>query len=510
MSLAVAHTRAQIGLEAPAVQVEVLTAGGLPAFQIVGLPEAAVRESRDRVRGALQRCGFQMPDGRITVNLAPADLPKVGARFDLPIALGVLAASGQIPGEALQGVCCAGELALSGALRPIHGALSLVQHAHAAGERILLPAENAAEAGLLAEAEVYAADHLLGVTAHLRGHARLSRVPGTELQMRQHTTSVDLRQVRGQAHARRALEIAAAGGHNLLMLGPPGTGKTLLASCVPGILPPLAADEAMEVAAIQSISNEGVDFRHWGQRPYRAPHHTASSIALIGGGAQPRPGEISLAHRGVLFLDELPEFPRHTLEVLREPLESGRAVIARAKQSTSYPAEFQLVAAMNPCPCGYLGDPSGKCHCTPEAVTRYRGRISGPLLDRMDLHVDVPRVPHVELLKAKGDGEDSATVRARVVAARALQYARSGVANARLDPQQLEAVAQLNGEGRAFLQRAMERLHLSARAYHRILRVARSIADLAALQQNATPPLLLPLRALQEALGFRSLDRGSG
>ncbi len=509
MSLAVVHTRAQLGLDAPGIQVEVLTAGGLPAFQIVGLPEAAVRESRDRVRGALQRCGFQMPDGRITVNLAPADLPKVGARFDLPIALGVLAASGQISPDSLQGYCFAGELALSGALRPIHGALSLVQHAYAAGEKVLLPAENAEEAGLLADAEVYAADHLLSVTAHLRGQALLARVPPVSLSHAVTASSTDLRQVRGQAHARRALEIAAAGGHNLLMLGPPGTGKTLLASCLPGILPPLTADESMEVAAIQSISDEGVDFRHWGQRPYRAPHHTASSIALIGGGAQPRPGEISLAHRGVLFLDELPEFPRHTLEVLREPLESERAVIARAKQSATYPAAFQLVAAMNPCPCGYLGDPSGKCHCTPEAIARYRGRISGPLLDRMDLHIEVPRVPHAELLKANGEGEDSATVRARVLAARTLQLKRSGVANARLHPEQLEAVAQLDGEGRALVQRAMERFHLSARAYHRILRVARSIADLSALQKQEEPAMILPIAALHEALGFRALDRGT-
>jgi magnesium chelatase family protein len=509
MSLAVVHTRAQLGLDAPRIQVEVLTAGGLPAFQIVGLPEAAVRESRDRVRGALQRCGFQMPDGRITVNLAPADLPKVGARFDLPIALGVLAASGQIPPDSLQGYCFAGELALSGALRPIHGALSLVQHAHVAGEKILLPADNAEEAGLLADAEVYAADHLLSVTAHLRGQALLARVPPVSLSHAVTAAMTDLRQVRGQAHARRALEIAAAGGHNLLMLGPPGTGKTLLASCLPGILPPLTADESMEVAAIQSISDEGVDVRYWGQRPYRAPHHTASSIALIGGGAQPRPGEISLAHRGVLFLDELPEFPRHTLEVLREPLESERAVIARAKQSATYPAAFQLVAAMNPCPCGYLGDPSGKCHCTPEAIARYRGRISGPLLDRMDLHIEVPRVPHAELLKANSAGEDSATVRARVFAARTLQLKRSGVANARLNPEQLEAVAQLDGEGRALVQRAMERFHLSARAYHRILRVARSISDLMALQKEEEPATVLPLAALHEALGFRALDRGS-
>jgi magnesium chelatase family protein len=509
MSLAVVHTRAQLGLDAPGIQVEVLTAGGLPAFQIVGLPEAAVRESRDRVRGALQRCGFQMPDGRITVNLAPADLPKVGARFDLPIALGVLAASGQIPPDSLHGYCFAGELALSGALRPIHGALSLVQHAHAVGEKVLLPADNTEEAGLLADAEVYAADHLLSVTAHLRGQALLARVPPVSLSHAVTASATDLRQVRGQAHARRALEIAAAGGHNLLMLGPPGTGKTLLASCLPGILPPLTADESMEVAAIQSISDEGVDFHHWGQRPYRAPHHTASSIALIGGGAQPRPGEISLAHRGVLFLDELPEFPRHTLEVLREPLESERAVIARAKQSATYPAAFQLVAAMNPCPCGYLGDPSGKCHCTPEAIARYRGRISGPLLDRMDLHIEVPRVPHAELLKANGEGEDSATVRARVLAARTLQLKRSGVANARLHPEQLEAVAQLDGEGRALVQRAMERFHLSARAYHRILRVARSIADLSALQKQEEPAMILPIAALHEALGFRALDRGT-
>lgn len=496
MSLAVVHSRAQVGIEAPPVTCEVHLSGGLPATHIVGLPEAAVKESRERVRAAILNAQLDWPQRRITVNLAPADLPKDGGRFDLPIALGILAAQRLLPAAALDGCEFLGELALTGELRPVRGVLPAVLAARAAGRSVVVPRENGAEAALVQGAEVRIAGSLLEVLAALSGRQELPPArpePGHEP-----APLPDLADVRGQRHARRALELAAAGAHNLLFSGPPGTGKTLLASRLPGILPPLDEDEALELAAVRSIAGQDADPASWTVRAFRNPHHTASAVALVGGGPVPRPGEISLAHHGVLFLDELPEFDRHVLEVLREPIESGRITISRASRQAEFPARFQLVAAMNPCPCGYAGDPSGRCRCTPDAVARYRGRLSGPLLDRIDLKLEVPRVPHAEL-RAGPRGEDSATVRARVVAARQRQRARSGLPNAWLDNAGIERHCQLDGALHALLERAVERLGLSARAYHRVLRVARTAADLAGCEH-------ILAEHLTEAIQYRRMD----
>ncbi len=492
MGLAVLRSRALAGVEAPEVTVEVHLADGLPTFTIVGLADTEVRESRDRVRAALQNSGFDFPAGRLTVNLAPADLPKESARFDLPIAIGILAASGQLPLTELDRYEFAGELSLSGQLRPVRAALAIahaVRTGSSTARAFILPRASAAEAALVPGMRILAADSLLQVVAHLglgdagandagaAGAAQALPIasPDWPAHLPQHP---DLADVKGQPQARRALEIAAAGGHSLLMVGPPGAGKSMLAARLPGILPPMSDEEAMEAAAVASLAGR-FERSRWRQRPYRAPHHTASGVALVGGSQMPRPGEISLAHHGVLFLDELPEFDRKVLEVLREPLESGRITISRAARQSDFPCRFQLVAAMNPCPCGYLGHATRACRCTPDAITRYQSRISGPLLDRIDLQLTVGAVPP-ELLMDQPAGEDSATVAARVSHARQLQLARQQKPNAQLADSDIAAHCRADGEGTELLRSAIQRLGWSARAAHRVLKVARTIADLAA------------------------------
>jgi len=475
MSLAVLYSRALSGMEAELVTVEVHLANGLPSFTIVGLPETEVKESRERVRAALQNCQFDFPARRITVNLAPADLPKESGRYDLPIALGILAATGQIPTDRLAEYEYAGELALTGELRPIRGALAMTYRAANSGRAFILPEANAAEAALVEAAVVYPAKTLLQVAAHLARRETIKPYQSLPETLPPHYP--DMSEVKGQEQVKRALEIAAAGGHSVLMMGPPGAGKSMLAARFPGILPQMTQQEALESAALQSLDGS-FDVSRWKSRPYRAPHHTASGVALVGGGSNPRPGEISMALHGVLFLDELPEFDRSVLEVLREPLESGHITISRAARRAEFPAQFQLIAAMNPCPCGYFGHYNGKCRCTPDQISRYRGKISGPLLDRIDIQIEVPAVPQDDLL-GKAAGESSLSVQQRVNAARARQLARQGKNNALLSVTEIDAFCTPDAPGIALLQQALSRLNLSARAYHRILKVARSIADLA-------------------------------
>ena len=493
MSLALVKTRALLGLQAPEVRVEVHLANGLPAFNLVGLPEAAVKESRERVRSALLTAGFEFPARRITVNLSPADLPKEGGRYDLPIALGILMASGQLPEGCMEPYEALGELALNGELQPVKGILPSALACKDQGSALLLPLANADEASLVTHLSIKPARHLLEITAFLHGQDSLTFAPLQRPALVDYKGR-DLAEVKGQAAARRALEVAAAGGHNLLFTGPPGSGKTLLASCLPGILPPLDEQQALEVAAIQSVS-QGFDLRHWRQRPFRSPHHSSSAVALVGGGSHPKPGEISLAHQGVLFLDELPEYQRSVLEALREPLESGEINLARANKRATYPANFLLVAAMNPCPCGHLGNPEQACRCSPGQIQRYQGRLSGPLLDRIDLHLKVPVLPAEELWHS-GPAESSQTVAQRVALARQHQYERSAKLNSELTVAELDSPDFLDATLRPLLIQAMQRLKLSARAAHRVLKVARTLADLEASEKLARSHLL-------EALGYR-------
>ena len=496
MSLAIVHSRAKQGIAAPLVTVEVHLSNGLPALNIVGLPETAVKESKDRVRSAILNSHLDFPARRITINLAPADLPKEGGRFDLAIALGILAASEQIPKKALEGTEFLGELALSGELRPISAALPAALAIGDDKRQLIISTDNAAEAALSSHTRVYAADNLLKVCAHL--HAREELPVAEPAPPVAAPSALDLRDVKGQAQAKRALEVAASGGHNLLMYGPPGTGKTMLASRLAGILPPLSDRDMLSVAAVYSVA-AGCGEKLGRQRPFRAPHHTASAIALVGGGSNPKPGEISLAHGGVLFLDELPQFQRHVLEVLREPLESGEVRISRAKAQAVYPAAFQLVAAMNPCPCGYQGSGAQLCRCTPDQVRRYRDRISGPLLDRIDMHVPVRQLRPGEL-QGQPDGEGSDVVRERVAQAHARQIERQGKANHRLNVPELERVCPLSRPDRDLLEHAIEKLGLSNRAYHRVLKVARTLADMAGVDAPST-------EHISEALSYRTLDR---
>ena len=498
MSLAVLHSRALTGMDAPEVTVEVHLSGGLPSFTIVGLPETEVKEARDRVRAALVNANFEFPARRLTVNLAPADLPKESGRFDLPIALGILAASGQLPANGLDEYEFAGELSLTGDLRPVRGALAMTYKAHRCRRAFVLPCTSAEEASLVRDARILPAKTLLEVCAHLAGRESLQPyIAG--LAATTQPEYFDLADVKGQAHAKRAMEIAAAGGHSLLMVGPPGTGKSMLASRFAGILPPMSDAEALESAALQSLGSGGFRVEQFRRRPFRAPHHSASSVALVGGGSDPRPGEISLAHHGVLFLDELPEFERKVLEMLREPLESGRVAISRAARQAEFPARFQLIAAMNPCPCGYLGHFSGKCRCTPDQVARYRGKISGPLLDRIDIHIEVPAVP-AEVLSRVSNGDVSSVICARVEHARAKMITRQAKENARLTTREIDSHCALDGKGATLLMHAISRLGLSARAYHRILKVARTIADVAGVERVSAAHVA-------EAIQYRRFDR---
>lgn len=522
MSFAQVYTRSVVGLHAPQVIIEVHLSQGLPALTIVGLPAAAVRESKDRVRSAILNSGFQFPNRRLTINLAPADLPKDGARLDLPIAIGILAASGQLEPDGLSTFEFIGELALNGELRQVTGSLAVARAIKAESikkeaikkeplnkeasvacaplRQLIVPLDNGSEASRVEGVTVLAAQSLKDVCAHLQAIAHPdgaleAQLPVVPLNCWQASASyrVDLADVKGQHHARRALEIAAAGGHSLLFTGPPGSGKTLMASRLPTILPDLSAEDALEVASTYSVADSDYDY---GTRPFRQVHHTISAVALVGGGSRPKPGEITLANKGVLFLDELPEFERSVLEVLRQPLEAKQITISRANSQLTFPANFQLVAAMNPCPCGYDGDGSGRCHCRPEQIKRYQDKLSGPLLDRIDLHITVPALPIADLQNSTA-GETSEQVRLRVDAAYKRQLARQQKVNNELSPSELDTHIQLGDSEKQLLELAQQRLNLSARGYHRVLRVARTIADLADSEHITSAHV-------SEALSYRS------